>query len=93
MKPTDNEFAKFQQKATELTNKVQPFIDFADQSQSKSLESYAVSQENSIEKARFSFENSLNDYVRTTKDAVLAADNKAEKELLAAYDDFGTKGV
>ena len=93
MKAIDTDFDSFRVKALELTEKVQPFVDFADEAQSKSLCSYEESQRNSLEKARFSFERSLNDYVQATRDCIAEADREANKKLRASYDSFRSKGV
>ena len=77
--------------SSRLQARAESFAVDADESQSEGMKPYLVSQENSLEQARFALEQYRNEFLKTAKACIQNADNKSTVRLLHAYGEFGLK--
>lgn len=79
--------------AKKLQDRVNLLVKDADDAQSDGIDSYIVSQSNSLEQARFAYENAHNDLIVAAKEILKASDEKAAQAVLNAYGKFGLKEI
>ncbi|MBE6127543.1 MAG: hypothetical protein E7182_06175 [Erysipelotrichaceae bacterium] len=77
--------------AKRLEARAAEFSADADESQEEGMNAYAISQENSIEQARFVTENYQNEFLTVAKACIENADNQSTLRLLRAYGEYGLK--
>ncbi len=79
--------------AKQLQDRIVVLAKDADDAQSEGIDSYVVSQANSLEQARFAYENAHNDLIVAANEILKASDEKAAQSLLIAYGKYGIKEI
>ena len=79
--------------AQRLEKRVNLLAQDADEAQSEGIASYVIAQNNSLEQARFAYENAHNELIAAAKDILKASDEKAAQGVLTAYGKFGIKEI
>ncbi len=79
--------------AKQLQDRVNLLAKDADDAQSEGIDSYLIAQANSLEQARFAYENAHNDLIVAAREILKASDEKAAQSLLNAYGKFGLKEI
>jgi len=77
--------------ARRLEERAGAFAVDADESQAEGMTSYLTAQANSLEQARFTYENDHNEFLEVAKSCIAAADKNATLRLLSAYGKYGIK--
>ncbi len=79
--------------ANQLQNRANLLAKDADDAQAEGVESYLVSQSNSLEQARFAYETAHNEFILSAKEILKAADDRAAEAILTAYGKYGIKEI
>ena len=76
-----------------LQDRVKLLARDVDDAQADGIDSYLISQSNSLEQARFAYENAHNDLILAANEILKASDEKAAQSVLNAYGKFGLKEI
>ena len=79
--------------ANRLQNRCNELAKEADQAQSEGVDAYLISQANSLEQARFAYENAHNDLILAAQQILKSCDQKAAEAILTAYGKYGIKEI
>ena len=79
--------------AKQLQDRINLLAKDADDAQSEGIDSYIIAQSNSLEQARFAYENAHNDLILAARELLKASDEKAAQSVLTAYGKFGLKEI
>ena len=79
--------------AKQLEDRANLLAKDVDDAQAEGIDSYLIAQSNSLEQARFAYENAHNELILAAKEILKATDEKAAQGLLTAYGKYGIKEI
>ena len=75
--------------ANRLQDRCNALAKEVDDAQAEGVDAYLIAQANSLEQARFAYENAHNDLILGAQQILRACDEKAAEGILTAYGKYG----